>query len=429
MWLTNASYLAMDGTLRHGDIAVEDGLITEIAPHRPGRSEAVECARHLLVPGLVNAHFHSQSTLLDGLDLGMSVEQWGSGGSAAGRVQERLFSWLDDQADAGELAALVRKEYLDQLRQGVTYVADSGVSERDGVGPLLADVQEEVGLRGTVELYDRWQTPQRPDRQQYSVHLPEEEDLDEKTLAQVAGVLADGEQDAGPHPTRTTHSLETPHRRQSSLAYWGRSSIQVLAEHGLLDERTVLFHGCLADATDLAAVADAGAALIHCPVSNLTTGGRSADTGAWLEAGVTTGIGTDWATTDLWQAARAARLVLAAQQLRGQDIPARVLWAATRGGALAYRRHDLGEIAAGRAADLVLLDIDALTPLLDTADVSTVAHAVLARGGSRAVRHVMVAGRWVLRASEPVRVDGPDVDRGYRALVSERLAAAVSDGP
>ena len=54
------------------------------------------------------------------------------------------------------------KEYLDLLCQGVTFVADSGVSEQ---APGLAEeVLSDLGLRGSVECYESAETPEAGER-------------------------------------------------------------------------------------------------------------------------------------------------------------------------------------------------------------------------------------------------------------------------
>lgn len=157
---------------------------------------------------------------------------------------------------------------------------------------------------------------------------------------------------------------------------------------------------------------------MHCPVSNLASTGLIAPTAAWLDAGMRVALGTDFANTSFWEVMRTAWLLLGAQGRHDAGGPARVLQMATRNGALAYGRPDLGEIAVGRAADLVFLDAGRLLPYVDRDDVSTLAHAVLTQGRAEIVRHVLVGGRWALRNGETTLVDGDDVDQAYKALIS-----------
>ncbi|MGI9063196.1 MAG: amidohydrolase family protein, partial [Pseudonocardiaceae bacterium] len=95
---------------------------------------------------------------------------------------------------------------------------------------------------------------------------------------------------------------------------------------------------------------------------------------------------------------------------------------ATRGGAAAIGRSDLGELRAGTWADLVHVDADggAFAAGLDVGDGQLLANLVWG-GGSRAVRDVWVAGERVVDASEPTLVDRAAVRAALRGT-ARRLA-------
>ncbi len=79
---------------------------------------------------------------------------------------------------------------------------------------------------------------------------------------------------------------------------------------------------------------------------------------------------------------------------------------ATRGGADALGRDDIGAIETGRWADLVHIDVDdpAFATGLDVPDDQLLANLVWA-AGSRRVTDVWVAGEHVVADGEPTRVD------------------------
>lgn len=407
MWLTEACHLRPDGTFGVADIAVEGGTITEIAA--PGSRPGLDCSGRVVLPGLVNAHYHSQATVMRGLDTGLDLFDW-FGDSPAGRIQTTMAEFLDDPANEAAVAAITRYEYLTLLRQGVTLVADSGVSE---VSPeVLAAAGDEVGLRSLPQTYDDW-IERVADPSRFTVHIESEEDLTAEVV-ETSVRYRDRYR-----PVFALHCLETVKRRELALERWERSSVSVLADNGLLGPRTVLFHGCEMDAEDIDAVARAGSSVIFCPVSNLTIHGRLAPASQWFRAGVRIGLGTDWGDTDLWSTLRTAWLLMQ-RTPDPADRPSRtdVLRMATRDGALGYARDDLGEIAPGRTADLVLLDADRLRPAVRRPDVSTLDNAVLAAGAG-AVRDVMVGGEWVLRDELPVRVDPDGLLRDYRRVLDQ----------
>ena len=214
-----------------------------------------------------------------------------------------------------------------------------------------------------------------------------------------------------------THCLETQPRWQKVRAEFGRSTVQVFARAGLLRQGTVLYHCVHTDEADLQALAASGAGLVHCPVSNLF-GGDIAGTSQWMQYGLTAGIGTDFARTDLWDAVRLAYLLLRRQAGPTASALGILGWA-TAGGQYAYGYSDRGRVDPGAAADLVLLDMTRLRPAVDRPDLSTAAYAVLADTRPSCVRHVLIGGRAVLTDGEPVLVAADGVARRRHDLVHQ----------
>jgi cytosine/adenosine deaminase-related metal-dependent hydrolase len=83
----------------------------------------------------------------------------------------------------------------------------------------------------------------------------------------------------------------------------------------------------------------------------------------------------------------------------------------------AYGYADRGRVEPGAAADLVMLDLSALAPIVDRPELSTAAYAVLADTRPSCVRHVMIAGRAVLLDGEPAAVDAAVVARRRHEVV------------
>ncbi|HEV2255202.1 MAG TPA: amidohydrolase family protein [Streptosporangiaceae bacterium] len=405
--MCNATVLTPGGRLRECDLAIVEGRIGEMMPRLSSR-RGWDCSALLIIPGLANAHFHGASTLLRGLNAGLQLAEWGNE-SPAGREQARLFGWLDGEASDDEVRALVAYEYVEQLRQGVTFIADDGLAQ--GRAPGAAAAMDDVGIRGVVNAHDQAVDLVGSDPARYLAPLLDEDELTETSLRAVVAFA-----ERFDSARLAAHCLETQARRQRVFAEFGRSSVEVFAEAGLLRRGTVLYHCVHTEEADLRILAASGAALVHCPVSNLF-GGDVARTSRWLRHGLTVGIGTDFARTDLWEAARLAYLLLRAQS--GADASAvDVLGWATAGGQQAYGYTDRGRVEPGVAADLVLLDMARLTPVVDRPGLSTAAYAVLADTRPSCVRHVLVGGRPVLTDGDPALVDADAITRKRHDLVA-----------
>ena len=413
--LKHATYLDEQMRFRRADVLVEEDRIASLSP--PGSlgdgdaSEPLDCSDRLVIPGLVNAHFHSQANLGRGIFRGMPISEWGDESSEQGRLQARFFDLVDSGLSAEETKTVCKKAYAELARTGVTFVQDSGLGEPPGVEGMLAEAMNAVGVRGVVDAYDEiGRLCDRPEGLvAFGGHLPEEEDITDEELA-----AAEKNREACPDATFMTHCLETEWRRDAVLEKYGRSSARLFAERGLLDGRTVLFHGVEMDEEDIATLAERGASLAHCPVSNLAD---VAPVPRCLETGVEVGLGTDFGHADMWEVMRVAHYL---RKGRPDELGAETVFRmATAGGARAYGLGDLiGKIAEGYAADLVLVDGSgaALLPIVETGSFSNRLHNLLTECRRQMIRGVMVAGEWVVEGGRLATVDEEELDEEYAAI-------------
>lgn len=417
----NISYFNPRFEVAQGHILVVGDRISRILPAQhpaPGTDVVFEGAGLLAAPGFVNAHFHSQTTLFLGItqqERHTEIEME----AARADLEKRFIDWVDVSGSRPEFAALCRQSYLELVRNGVTATQDSGYGERSVEN--LREALECVGIRGVLDAYDNIDElfDSVTEFVKYGGHLPEEEDMADE-LAECAKMLRN-------LPVRLfTHSLETSSRRDIVLQKFGQSPIALLEEAGVLDERTVLFHVVHADTDDIARIGRCGAHVVHCPVSNARFGVGIAPIADMLEAGINVALGTDWAFANPWENMRLAWYFSNVQE---RHIPAWRIWQmATRGGARALDL-DTGEIAEGRLADIVLLDLSRveLQPLLEQDGFSSTAHNLLMEGDGRLVRDVMVGGKWVLREGQCTLFEEKALT-GIYSRISQNLygAGAVS---
>ena len=175
----------------------------------------------------------------------------------------------------------------------------------------------------------------------------------------------------------------------------------VYERHGLVGRRSVFAHAIHLDDGAWGRLGASGAAVAHCPMSNLFIGSGLFDLAAADRAGVPVGLGTDVGGGDSFSLMRTVNEAYKVAQLRGTGLdPARALYLATLGGARALDLGDrIGSFEVGKEADLVVLD-PAATPLL--ARRTGVAggwrerlFALLMLGDERAVAETWVMGEAV----------------------------------
>jgi 5-methylthioadenosine/S-adenosylhomocysteine deaminase len=191
---------------------------------------------------------------------------------------------------------------------------------------------------------------------------------------------------------------------------------------GVLGGRVLAAHAVQLSDADVDLLAGHGAAVAHCPGSNAKLAAGVARVAALRRAGVRVGLGTDGPASgddlDLWAEARLAGLLARVTSGDAAALTAaELLLMATRDGAAAIGRDDIGALETGRWADVVHVGLDGSTFPDPDDDAQLLSNLVWA-GGSKLVRDVWVAGEPVLTDGEPTRVD--------RAASTAALRAAAA---
>src|SRR5438034_869220 len=219
-----------------------------------------------------------------------------------------------------------------------------------------------------------------------------------------------------------THAAETIVERETVLRTTGLEEIAYLDSVGIAGPRAALAHCVWVDQHEIARLAAQGTNVVHCPSSNLKLGSGVARIPEMLQAGCRVALGSDGAAcNNRLDAFTEMRLAALIQKPRhGADVlsAGQVLELATAGGARALGlEQELGAIAVGRRADLVVLDLRG--PHLAPTPPDPVSHLVYAAQASD-VRDVFVDGR-------PVVLDGELLTMSLAEILREpgRCAAAL----
>lgn len=204
------------------------------------------------------------------------------------------------------------------------------------------------------------------------------------------------------------HMLETRLQRvfgQERLG--GRSLVRYTADLGLLSDRMNVIHAIWIDEADMDLLARAGCSVAHNPNSNLRLGSGIMPFRALRERGVNLCLGVDEAIADdsinMWQVMKTAGMIHSLTDpdwLRWPQAE-EVLDAATVGGGRAMRVPGLGRIAPGTPADLNLIDLTSLAFLPLNHAPRQLVHCET--GAS--VRLTMVAGEVVAEGGRVLRQD------------------------
>ena len=159
-----------------------------------------------------------------------------------------------------------------------------------------------------------------------------------------------------------THVSETKRETDECRQATGKTPVEVFESEGLLNERFLGAHGVWLSDSDRALLAKRGAAIAHCPASNMKLASGAFAEGAARRAGVRFGLGTDGASSnnryDMFAEMRTAALLAKVHTLDPVACSAAEIYrTATRDGFQIFRL-DAGEIAVGKAADCILVDLN-----------------------------------------------------------------------
>lgn len=410
--LKNITYLTPEMKFETGNIEIIDGKLN-INSKSGRKGIEFHCEDYLVVPGLINAHFHSYSSCAKGLGKEIEIQNW-CAETEQGRMQQQLFNYLDNQSTEEEFRIICQKSYIEMVRQGVTFVSDSD----PGHSPYsLSEAINEVGIRGIVDTHSKVSeyVEKRNKNVMFGSHLLEEEDMTEETLMECVN------QKEKYDMIKMTHCLENNWRNEIVQSNFGKSSVELYQEKNLLDEKTVLFHGVYMSSEDIQLISKAKASVVHCPISNMWSGAGVANVKEMLDQKINVCLGTDYSHTDMWEVMRMAYYLLKLNTTVNHFNAEDIFKMATMNGAKAYQlENEIGQISNGYKADLVFIKKDnSLYPLINQGDFSTYAHNLLTNCKSELIEHVMVNGKWVLKDKELQTMNEQKVNIEYMKIMDK----------
>lgn len=431
---------------RGGDVAFSGGALVHVGGPFAGVADIVLSGRgRMVIPGLVDLHSHpSTEPSYRGIR-----EEHGAPDMFQTGLYERSCAFGADAE--GQLAA-AEVAYCEVLLSGATTLSDLSRPY-----PGWVELMARSGLRGFVAPWfasARWrmESPtvlgfawdEAAGRREFDVALALIEVAAGHPCGRLGGVVFPAQiETCSPELLRdanaaalerglpiTTHIAQSVTEVLEILKRHGVMPVQYAAELGLLHPAMTLAHCIFIDEhswlhlrsrRDLALVAEAGATVAHCPLPFARYGAVLEDFGRYRRAGVHIGIGTDTTPQNMIEEMRWALTLCktSSGDVHGTTL-AEVFHAATVGGARALLRDDIGRLAPGCRADLVVVDLThpGMLPARDPLR-SLVFHAA-----DRAVRDVFVDGVQVVAEGRVLTLDHADA-LGRLVEAQGRMMAGV----
>jgi 5-methylthioadenosine/S-adenosylhomocysteine deaminase len=224
------------------------------------------------------------------------------------------------------------------------------------------------------------------------------------------------------------HAAETADQTRASLEAHGRTPIEVLSDTGVLNSPTILAHCCGAGENDIELMAESPCGIAHAPKTYLKLGMGSAPVRAFREAGLPVGLATDGPvsnnTLDILESLRLMALV-AKHESRNPEIlsVSQSLSVATVESAQVFGLpDDLGQVAPGFLADVILIDLDTPHSLPGHNPMADLVYSARASD----VKTVICDGRVVMRDRRLLTLDLEEITARVGESM-ERLAKRVPD--
>lgn len=410
--------LTMDaglGDLAVGDVHVREGRIVAVAESITAPdAETIDATDFLVLPGLVETHWHIWTTMLRSL---------------SGDVAEHGYFPTSRTVGAAYLASdmyvSARLALAEAVYSGITFVHDwcHNVRSPEHAGAALRALRDS-GIRARFS----YGTP---------TGHPNDEPIDQADLRRLAGTWSDhsadgrlslglawrgAASDASVADARVARELGLPLSVHVNNFQSSAGGIAAIADAGLLAADVQLIHAIWSSPEEIRAVAASGASLSLSPFTELRIGFGFPMTGEYLEAGVPIGLSVDTPTlsgnADMFGIMKAILNIENARALDELRLSARrVLELGTIEGARSMGVDDrVGSLTPGKRADLIMID----TRAVNLGVVAEPAHAIVEAAQPANVDTVMIDGRVLKRRGRLVGVDTDAI------IVEARSAAAAA---
>ncbi len=428
--LSHGWIITMDSDRRiisDGSVAIRDGRITAVGPHR-GVASAVEAAAErdlrgaLVHPGFVDAHVHVTYQLCRGILPDDFDEQ-----AIWDRFEIPFLSSITPEEE--HLATLLA--CMEMALNGTTLFADTGGSfdleaavdaiEQVGLRGIVGEAMEDGGPdgkpMGIARLYDTTENCLARLESQLQRHPP-------RTGAKawcVVGLIGMGS--ASDELLRGAKALADRYgvplnmhqswgddEVQASIARCGVRPVEHLAELGVLGPNVTLVHMIHVDDHEAELVAESGTCVVHCPGASATHGKGVSHVGRMpqmINLGVPVALGSDASNyanaLDIGQMAYLAATLHreAKQELPCISAETALEMATIHGARVLGMAEELGSLEVGKRADLVIHTLDAPEAHPTLAPVSNLVYSMR----SQTVDTVLVDGKPIVKSGRLTHVD------------------------
>lgn len=403
-----------DRILYVGDGKNVDGVYDELKIPCLIWDREVDCEKNLLMPGFKNAHTHSGMTVLRSYADDLPLKDW---------LNKQVFP-VEAKLTAEDICELTKLAVLEYLTSGITAVFDMYLTPES-----IARAFDEMGMRcvqvGAVnnfsqslelveEMYQKLN--QGSPLQSYMLGFHAEYTCSPELLKGIAALA---------HKYKApvyTHLSETEEEVAGCRERYGVTPLKYLDGLGIFDYGGGGYHCVHVTEEEIGIMKAKGLYAVTNPGSNTKLASGIAPVSDFLKAGIPVAIGTDGpASNNCLDMFREMFLVTGLAKLKQKDASAvdamEVLKMATVNGALAMGLRDADILAAGKLADIIMIDL--MQPNMQP--INNIPKNIVYSGSKSNVAMTMIGGRILYEKGRFFLMEQPEDIYRKAGQIKERL--------
>ncbi len=434
-------------TFSGGHIYMENNLIVSAGPEEfTGRADKViDASRMLVLPGFVNTHHHFFQTLtrniystqkaelfewlITNYEIWRGISKEAFYISAKAAMAELMKSGCTTSSDHLYLfpkkaeGTLIDSEIQAAQELGMRFQPTRGsmsLSKKDGGLPPDDVIQSEATIFEDIErLVERYHDDTFGSMLRISLAPCSPFSVTEDSMRKTVEV-------AEKHGLQIhTHLAETKDEEEFCIERSGERPFAYMKTLGWVKPYAWFAHSIFLNDEEIAEAGKMKIGTSHCPSSNMRLGSGICRVKELLEAGANVSIAVDGSasndSSNMLLEVRNAMLLSRLREPKYWLNTEEVLWMATVGGAKALGRDDIGQIKAGKCADINLIDMDKLEY---SGALHDPAAAIVFNFAMSPVDHVIINGEHVVVNGEIRELDEKDLIKRHQKTSADLIAMA-----
>lgn len=405
-------------------LLIEDGLIKKIAPQKTFKgkyNKVIDAAGKIVMPGFINAHMHFYSTFARGLGKAAPSKNFVE-------ILNNLWWKLDKQLTNADSYYSAVIPLINAIRKGTTTIIDHHASPFAITGSLAAIEKgvRETGLRAVLcyEVSDRdGEEKAREGIEENAAFIAAAQARDDNTIKGMFGLhasftLSDKTLEEAAyrgHKLGAGFHVHTAESQADQIDCESRHKLRVverLRDFGVLGRQSIAAHCVHVNEKEIEILRETETAVVHNPQSNANNSVGIADITAMAAKGVLVGLGTDAMTVNMLEEVRCGLWLQHLKTDPSQGFMEEASALVTNNATIANRYFKgLGELKAGFAADIAILDYMPPTPLDES---SFLGHLVF--GISQSTVDTTIAAGKVLMEKKVLKLDLDEEEVSRKSL-------------